>query len=86
MSGINSQSVGKLENLLKFNKDSELQHKEFCDGSGLEWEDYGARMQDPHLGVWHKPDPLASKYSSWSPYAYTYDNPIKYIDPNGKEI
>ena len=44
---------------------------------------YGARYYDPVLGRFTSRDQLAQKYPSWSPYAYTIDNPLKYIDQNG---
>lgn len=31
-------------------------------------------------------DPLAEKYYSWSPYVYVMNNPLKYIDPDGRKI
>jgi len=35
---------------------------------------------------WVSPDPLGAKYPQNSPYAYCLNNPIIFIDPNGKEV
>src|SRR5690554_6494590 len=34
-------------------------------------------------GRWLSPDPLAEEFPEWSPYNFTYNNPMRYIDPTG---
>ena len=34
---------------------------------------------------WLSPDPLAAKYPQLSPYVYANNNPIFYVDPDGRE-
>ena len=47
---------------------------------------FGARMYDPLTSSWLSPDPLAHKYTSWSPYAYCAGNPVNFVDPDGARL
>jgi len=49
-------------------------------------QDYGLRIYDPRLGRFLSVDPLASKYPDLSPYCFVANNPILYVDPDGREI
>ena len=53
---------------------------------GLNLYDYHARHYDPPLGRFTTIDPLAEKYYNISPYVYVANNPMKFIDPDGKRI
>ena len=57
--------------------------KEFDEETGMYY--YGARYYEPRLSLWMSTDPMEEKYSWLSSYCYTSNNPIKYIDPTGRD-
>ena len=58
--------------------------KEFDEETGMYY--YGARYYDPRLSLWISTDPLQEKYPHINSYCYTANNPILFVDPDGKAI
>jgi len=46
----------------------------------------GARLYHSTASIWLSVDPLSDKYPSVSPYVYCAGNPVRLVDPDGREI
>jgi len=44
---------------------------------------YSARYYDPRMARFLSVDPLAGEMPEWGSYTYTFNNPLRYIDPTG---
>ena len=45
-----------------------------------------ARHYNSALSIWLSVDPMADKYPGLSPYTYCANNPVRLVDPDGREI
>ncbi len=56
--------------------------KEFDEETGMYY--YGARYYDPRLSLWMSTDPLQEAEYDIATYAFSKNNPVIFIDPNGQ--
>ncbi|MCZ8297691.1 RHS repeat-associated core domain-containing protein [Flavobacterium sp.] len=67
-----------------YNSPYKFNGKELDEETGLYY--YGARYYDPKVSIWLSVDPLAEKYPNVSPYVYCLNNPVRFIDPDGRKV
>jgi RHS repeat-associated protein len=48
-------------------------------------QNYGMRIYDPRLGRFLSIDPLAHQFAYWTPFQFSGNNPIKFVDLDGEE-
>ena len=56
--------------------------KVFDEETGMYY--YGARYYEPRLSLWMSTDPSEKKYPRISTYSYCFNNPLSYIDHDGR--
>ena len=56
--------------------------KELDEETGLYY--FGARYYAPRESIWLSVDPLAEKFPGVSPYTFCLNNPLIYVDPDGR--
>lgn len=59
--------------------------KEWDDEFGLNWNYFGARYYDPQIGRFFTIDPKPSENPWIGPYVYAANNPLFFIDPDGRK-
>jgi RHS repeat-associated protein len=80
MRGLDWVAQGQKEDKYSYNA------KEKQTDFDLGWSDYGARQYDPQCGCFRSVDPLAEKYDGLSPYVYALNNPLRFVDPDGRDV
>ncbi|MCF6404451.1 DUF6443 domain-containing protein [Chitinophaga filiformis] len=86
MAGISAKALKKsyINNNYLFNG-KKFETSEFGDGWSSNLYDFGARLYDPQIGRFHAPDPHGAKYGWISQFNFAFDNPVNFIDPDGKD-
>jgi RHS repeat-associated protein len=66
-------------------KENRFKYNGFEFQTDLDWGvyDYQARYYDPVIGRFLQVDPAAEMFYSTSPHAYSFNNPINYVDRDG---
>ena len=74
-----------LQSMLPYTQPYKYNGKEYIEMGGYDIYDYGFRGYYATIGRFTSIDALAEKYYGISPYAYTLNNPIRWIDIDGFE-
>jgi RHS repeat-associated protein len=56
------------------------------DWESLGYDYFGARYYMSRIANWSSIDPLFDKHFGWTPYNYVLRNPLRLVDPEGKQI
>ena len=86
--GMNMKGIEELDLQSLDSKDEhrfQYNGKEKEESFGLYWNDHGARNLDVQLGRWNGVDPLAEKFVATSSYVAMLNNPIRFVDLDGRE-
>ncbi len=74
-----AESTGQEKQPYKYNgKEMDKKH-------GLDWYDYSARNLAMDIPRFTSVDPHAERYYNISPYVYTLNNPLRWIDKDGRD-
>ena len=65
-----------------YNSPYKFNGKELDEETGFYY--YGARYFDPRISIWQSVDPLAEKFPDQSPYSFVFNNPMRFVDPDGR--
>ncbi|MCF8212259.1 MAG: DUF2778 domain-containing protein, partial [Cryomorphaceae bacterium] len=68
-------------NTYAFTSPYRFNSKELDPETGLAY--YGARYYQNKIGVWLSVDPLADQAPGWTPFRAFFNNPLRFIDPDG---
>lgn len=52
----------------------------------LNWYNFGGRQYDMQIGRWTGIDKLATNYTAFSPFVYSVNNPVFYVDHDGNKV